>query len=112
MLGYEFDTLIADLSVAGEVTRTINDGRSSSGDDLELRSNALYLVFKTAGTIYVTLRGGVAETKTITDGYETERSGISAGGGFGVVVGRTRWQIEYTVLNKDTSYLSLGVEYD
>ena len=110
-LGYEIDTLMADLSLTGEINRTISSGDSSNGDELTFRSNGIYLVFKTTRALFVTFRGGVVQNEIIAGSRSRRHNGISLGGGIGMVVGRTRVQIEYTSIAGDANYLSLGLEF-
>ncbi len=44
-IGYEFDSLLADLSLVGEINRTMSSGTTNQGDELEFESDAIYLVW-------------------------------------------------------------------
>ena len=110
-LGYEIDTLMADLSLTGEINRTVSRGETNYGDELMFESNGIYLVFKTTRSFFVTFRGGVVQNKIIAGSTSRRNNGISLGGGIGMVVGRTRVQIEYTSITGDANYLSLGLEF-
>jgi hypothetical protein len=110
-LGYEIDALLADLSLVGELNRTVSSGETSHGDKLKFESNGIYLAFKTTGALFVTLRGGFVQNKIIAGNTTRRGDGIALGGGIGIVAGRTRLQIEYTSFAGDANYLSLGLEF-
>lgn len=110
-LGYLLDTLHVDLSLVAEFSRSISDGKSASGDHLEAQSNGLYLVFKSDDTIYFTLRGGYMEQELRADMISKNQQGFSFSGGVGLVIGKTRWLLEYMEMLDDASAIMLGVEF-
>ena len=64
-LGYRLDTRLADLSLAGEINRTLREGETRNGENLEFESEAVYLVWKTPRSLFVSLRGGIVRDKII-----------------------------------------------
>lgn len=110
-LGYEIDTLLANLSLAVEVNRTIINGETKKGEDLKFKSNGIYLVYKTNKSLYMTFRGGVVQNEIVSGSNSRRNNGISLGGGIGGVVGRGRVQIEYTLIAADANYLSICLEF-
>lgn len=110
-IGYEFDSLLADLSLVGEVSRTMSSGSVSQGDDLELEAESLYLVWKSTRSLFASLRGGVVQNETIVGNTSIESNGILIGGSVGIVIGKTRLQIEYTSLAGDADFLAIGLEF-
>jgi outer membrane immunogenic protein len=110
-LGYQLDTRIADLSLAGEVNRTLRDGETGRGEDLEFESEAIYLVYRSPRSLFVSLRGGIAWDKVVIDGNSSRDDGLLFGAGFGIVAGKTLIQIEYTSIAGDANFLSLSLEF-
>jgi len=110
-LGYEIDSRLANLRLLGEINRTLNQGETRLGKDLEFESNGIFLVFKTNRPVFFTLRGGVIEDEIITGRTSSKNRGFAYGAGIGVISGRTRIVIEYTNIAGDADYLSLGLEF-
>jgi len=110
-LGYQLDTRIAELSLAGEVNRTLREGETRRGEDLEFESEAIYLVYRTPRSLFVSLRGGIAWDKVVIDGNSSRDDGLLLGAGFGIVAGKTLIQIEYTSIAGDANFLSLSLEF-
>lgn len=110
-LGYEMDSYLADLSLAAEFSRSIDSGKSSRGDDLEFESNGLYLVYKSTRSLFASFRLGVVDYKTIKGSAVRENDGISLGYGIGIVIGRTRLQIDYTLFPGEEDQITLGLQF-
>ncbi len=110
-VGYEFDSLLADLSLVGEVSRTMSSGSVSQGDDLEFEAESLYLVWKSTRSLFASLRGGVVQNETIVGDTSRDSNGILIGGSVGIVIGKTRLQIEYTSLAGHADFIGIGLEY-
>lgn len=110
-IGYEFDSLLADLSLVGEASRSMNNGTASQGEDLEFESEAVYLVWKSTRSLFASLRGGVVQNEAITGNTSHESNGILIGGSVGIVIGKTRLQLEYTSLAGDADFLGIGLEF-
>ena len=108
-LGYELDSDLADLSIVGEINRTIDSGKIRRDGDLEFESNGLYLVFRTTRSLFATLNIGAVQNKIIAGGESSSKTGIALGGSIGIVIGRTRFQIEYTSLAGDADFFSFGL---
>jgi hypothetical protein len=109
--GYEFDSLIADLSLIGEVSRTAYSGETGGGKDLDFESESAYILWKTTRSLFVSLRGGLVKNKIITGNQYRRGDGILLGGSVGIVIGRTRLQVEYTSLAGDADFLGVGLEF-
>ena len=110
-LGYRLDTRLADLSLAGEINRTLREGETRNGENLEFESEAVYLVWKTPRSLFVSLRGGIVRDKIIIGSNASRDDGLLLGAGFGGVVGKTFIQIEYTSIAGDANFLSLSLEF-
>lgn len=110
-IGYELDSYVADLSLAAEINRTIDDGEANHGGDLEFESNGLYLIYKSTRSLFVTGRIGVVENKIIKRGNTEHSDGFALGGGIGVVIGRTRLQLELTSYTGHARFFTLGLQF-
>jgi hypothetical protein len=110
MLGYELPVplLIGALGVEGEVTRTVEDG-SFLQRDVELDTAAAYAAFRTAGPVYFKARLGYADLDE--EGISDIDGGTSAGVGVGLGLGLVQFELEFTVLEDDVGFFSLGVQF-
>ena len=110
-LGYQLDTRVAELALAGEVNRTLSEGETRGGEDVEFESEAIYLVYRSPRSLFVSLRGGIAWDKVVIDGISSRDDGLLFGAGFGIVAGKTLIQIEYTSIAGDANFFSLSLEF-
>lgn len=110
-LGYELDSDIADFSIMAEVSRTVNPGDSGAGENLEFESNGIYLVQKSTRSLFASYRIGLVENKIISGSDSDRSSGLAYGAGIGVVIGRTRLQIEFTFFADNAKQLTLGLQF-
>jgi hypothetical protein len=109
--GYELDSYVADLSIAAEINRTIDDGEASRGGELEFESNGLYLIYKSTRSLFAVARIGLVENKIIKRGNTERSDGFALGGGIGVVIGRTRLQLELTSYTGHAKLFTLGLQF-
>ena len=110
-LGYDLDSDFADMSLVAEINRSVDRGDSKDGGDLEFESNGLYLVFRTTRSLFATFSVGVVDNKTIDDRGTDSSDGFALGGSVGIVIGRTRLQIEYTSIAGDANFFSIGLAF-
>lgn len=71
-------------------------------------SIALYGVFRSEGEVYFKAKGGLLGEKV---GSESD-AGISVGAGFGVRSKKMIFETEYTVLDADANFISIGVYFN
>ena len=109
-MGYEFDSYIADFSLVGEVGRSAISGELAGGDDVDFEYESAYLLWKTTRSLFVTLRGGMVRNKVVTNGSYQRGDGLLIGASVGIVIGRTRLQIEFTKLADDAEFFGVGME--
>lgn len=109
--GYELDSYVADFSVAAEINRSIDEGEYARGGDLEFESNAVFLVYKSTRSLFVTARIGLVKNKTIIGGDTSRDQGIALGGGVGVVIGRTRLLWEFVSYDGDANQIGIGLQF-
>ena len=110
-LGYELDSYVADLSIAAEINRTIDDGEANRSGKLEFESNGLYLIYKSTRSLFAVARIGLVENKIIKRGNTARSNGFALGGGIGVVIGRTRLQLELTSYTGHAKFFTLGLQF-
>lgn len=110
-IGYDLDSDFADMSVEAEINRSIDPGKTRGGDDLEFESNGVYLVVRTTRSLFATLRVGIVANEIIEGSSSSQDNGIAIGGSVGIVIGRTRLQIEYTSIAGDASFFSVGMAF-
>ena len=110
MAGYEIGVGVGDIAFEGEVTRTLSAG-SSSGGDVEIDTEALYVAFRTAGPVYFKGRmGTLQEEVRIGSGSFTD-SGTSIGLGVGFSLALIQLELDITQIETDVTYLSVGVVF-
>ena len=109
-LGYEFGVLVGDVGLEAEFARTVSEGKVA-GDDLEVESNGFYATFVTAGPVYFKVRAGVVDNEVTVGNDSDTDSGTAVGAGFGVSAGIVRFEIEYTRLDSDLDFITLGLQF-
>lgn len=110
-LGYELDTLVAPLSVVGEINRSFDKGKTNSGESLEFESNGIYLELKTTRAVFASLRVGIVQTEIIEGSDSNSEEGLTIGAGVGVIVGKTRFKVEYINLAGEAEFINLSMEF-
>ena len=106
-LGYEIGTVVADVGVEGEYTRTVSSG-SFAGNDVDVQTFGLYLAGRTAGPLFV--KGKLGFVNADVDGQpDVGGTGTSFGLGLGFSVGIAQFEFEYTKINSNINFFSAGV---
>jgi len=98
LLGYEFSNNFAI------------EFESGKADDFEAHSRALYLAYRSAGDLYFKVRGGHLKRESNSDQLGDDH-GASYGIGGGYRFGALALEAEYTRIEKDIDFLSLGLNY-
>ena len=102
--------LVADIGLEAEFSRTISDGELN-GDDIDVDTNAIYLTFVTPGAAYLKLRAGYIDSEVTIGNNSSSDDDTSFGAGIGLSTGILRFEIEFTQVNDDTDFLTLGVQF-
>ena len=110
-LGYELDSYRADMSLAAEISRTLEEGKTGQGRDLEFETEGLFLIYRSTRSLFASLRVGLVRATRIRDGDSDSSSGLGVGGGIGIVIGQTRLQIELTSYAAEANFLTLGLQF-
>lgn len=118
LLGYNFfDDNRGAFAIEGEFTTTIDKGDvriGSATGDWEVDTWAIYAAFRTAGPAYVKAKAGYLDEDVSVGvagtGVSGSDSGFSFGAGFGFRMGqKTSLEFEYTVIEEDIDFISLGL---
>jgi hypothetical protein len=110
LVGYELGVVVGDLAVEGEFTTTIDEGKSG-GNEVDIDTMALYLAFRTAGPVYLKLKGGVLRQELDAGAGSESDSGMSYGIGVGFGLGIGQLELEYTEVDDDVTFVSFGIQF-
>lgn len=109
LAGYAFDELLPGLAAELELTRSVSSG-TVVGSDLDVDSNGLYAAYRTAGRFYVKGRLGLMAASLDGELAEDE-NGETYGLGAGWRLPRGALELEYTSIDDDVAFVSLGFVY-
>jgi len=110
MIGKEWGVVIGDVGVQGEFTTSTPKGKYA-GSDVSVDTQAVYGVFRTAGALYLIAKAGMLREDVKIGAASSTDSGSSVGLGVGFSLGVAQLELEYTQVEKDIAYLSLGVRF-
>lgn len=110
MIGTEWGVVVGDVGVQAELTDTIDDG-SIGGSAVSVNTQALYGVVRTAGPIYFIAKAGVLREEVTVGSASESDTGSSVGLGIGFSIGLAQFELEYTQIEEDVDFLSLGVRF-
>jgi hypothetical protein len=116
LIGKEWGVVAGDIGVQAEFTTTIEDGTyvglpAPYVHDVSVNTQAVYGAFRTAGPVYLIAKAGVLRKELEVGSASTTDNGLAGGVGVGFSVGVAQLELEYTVVDQDTSYASLGVRF-
>jgi len=109
-VGYQLGVLVGDIAIEGEYTTSLDDGQVS-GAPVDVDTLGLFLALRTAGPVYFKARGGVASVDTTVGAGDSSSSGIAYGVGLGFGIGLAQLELEYTAMEDDTRFISLGAQF-
>lgn len=108
LLGHEWGVVLGDIGLQGEFTTSIDDG-AVGGQDVSVSTQALYGVFRSAGPFYLIGKVGMLREEVEIGGHSETDTGASVGAGLGISLGIARIELEYTQIESDIAYVSLGL---
>ncbi len=114
VIGKEWGVVAGDIGVQAEFTTTVNEGSFvyfPDVYDVSINTQALYAAFRTAGPVYLIAKAGVLREEVDIGGFSESDSGLSGGIGVGFSLGIAQLELEYTVVEEDVAYASLGVRF-
>lgn len=103
-IGYRHNTY---LSTEVELTRSIAEGKTSSGNDWNVDTHSVFAAFRTNTDLK--LKGKIGLTDTSSDGNSD--IGLSFGVGIGFWAAGGLMEIEYTELDDGLNFYSIGINY-
>lgn len=110
MVGHEWGVGVGDVGVQGELTASIDDG-SFVGNAVDVDTQAVYGVFRSAGPIYFIAKAGVLREDVTVGPLSDSESGSSVGLGVGFSIGLAQFEVEYTQIEDDIDFLSVGIRF-
>lgn len=110
LIGAEWGVVAGDVGIQAELTTTLDDG-AYFGNDVTIDTQAIYGAFRTAGPVYLIAKAGVLREEVEVGPFSDTDSGLAGGVGIGFSLGIAQLELEYTVVEQDVSYLSLGVRF-
>ena len=113
-IGKEWGVVAGDIGVQAEFTTTINEGSFVAFPyvyDVSIDTLALYGAFRTAGPVYLIAKAGVLREEVDIGGFSESDSGLAGGIGIGFSIGVAQLELEYTQIEQDVGYASLGVRF-
>ena len=114
LIGKEWGVVAGDIGVQAEFTTTVNDGSLVVFPNVypvSVNTQAIYGAFRTAGPVYLIAKAGVLREEVEVGSASVTDNGLSGGVGVGFSVGVAQLELEYTVVEQDINYLSLGVRF-
>ncbi len=115
LLGFDvYRDVAGAFSIEGEYTRKLSKGNVSGGGDWKIETLAAYGAYRTAGDLYLKAKVGyLREDVSVSGVGNTSVSGTDSGVSYGAGVGyrfnrKTGLELEYTIIEGDISFLSLG----
>lgn len=105
MGGYSFTE---SLALELEYTKTDFDLMSASGD---LTTFAIYGAYRTKGDLYLKSKIGYLSENIEVASISMSDSGISLGLGLGYKFSQFSVEAEYTIIEQDVDFLSIGLNY-
>lgn len=114
LIGKEWGVVAGDIGVQAEFTTTIEDGTLVAfpyAYPVSIDTQAVYAAFRTAGPVYVIAKAGVLREEVDIGGLSESDSGLAGGVGIGFSVGVAQLELEYTLVEEDVAYASLGIRF-
>lgn len=115
-IGFIIGRNFNNFAFEGEITNTVsdNDNKYSFQPEWDIRTVAAYGAYRTQGSPFLKGKVGLLyEDISISNTWTTaggSDSGLSAGIGVGFKIGeKTRVELEYTIIEADVNFVSLGV---
>jgi hypothetical protein len=108
LVGYKlFDNQNGALALEAEFTTTLVDGDVAGGGEWDVDTLAAFLAFRSAGDVYLKLKGGYADQDP-SGGSVSSDSGFAAGFGVGWRTSKKAgFEIEYTKFD-NLDFVSFG----
>jgi len=106
-VGTELGVVLGDIGVEGEFTTTMSKGSDPFNNDISIDTMAVYATYRSPGFIYLKGRGGFLRWDSEGQNDTTTSFGIGIGFSLAVV----KIELEYTKVDSDINFLSIGVQF-
>ena len=83
-------------------------GGDVEGFDLDFDTFAFYGVFRSEGEVFFKLKAGFLRENVDVAGFSEDDTGFSVGVGAGARVDNLSFEAEYTIIEEDVNFLSVG----
>lgn len=110
LIGHEWGVVAGDLGIEAEITTTVDDGEFA-GQDVQLDTLGLYAAFRTAGPVYLIGKAGVIRNELEIGSVSDSDTGSAIGAGVGFSIGIAQFELEYTRIDEDIDFVSLGLRF-
>jgi outer membrane immunogenic protein len=103
-IGSEMGIVLGDLGFEGEFTTTMEEGNQN----IDIDTIGFYATYRTPGFVYFKARGGFVnwDVNGIADDTVT-----SLGFGIGFSLALIKFELEFTQIDDDIDFISLGVQF-
>lgn len=109
-VGYEVGIVLGDLGFEGELTTTMKDG-DWAGNDVSVDTMGLYATYRSPGFLYFKAKTGFTRWDVDYSVGEDDDTVTSMGIGIGFSLGIIQFELEYTEIDDDIEFISLGVQF-
>jgi len=106
-VGTELGIVLGDLGVEGEFTTTMKDGSTVFDTDVDIDTMGLYATYRSPGFLYIKARMGFVHWESGDESDTTNSMGFGIGFSLGIV----QLELEYTEIDEDINFISLGVVF-
>lgn len=110
-VGTEMGLVLGDLGVEGEFTTTMKDGSTSGGQDIDIDTMGIYATYRSPGFVYFKARAGFVRWDLNVGSYQEDDTVNSMGLGLGFSLGIVQLELEWTQIDEDIDFISLGVVF-
>lgn len=110
LIGREWGVVAGDVGIEAELSKTIDDGRFA-GQDVQVNTRGLYVAFRTAGPVYLIGRAGMVRTEREIGSVSDSDTNSAIGAGVGFSIGIAQFELEFTRIDEDIDFLSLGLRF-
>lgn len=108
-IGYEFGIGIGDLGFEGEFTTTVKEGEIGL-QKFNIDTGGAYITYRSPGFIYLKGRAGyVGWDADFSVGDKNDGTSASYGLGLGFSLHVIKLELEYTQVDEDINFVSIGI---
>lgn len=110
-VGNEFGLVLGDLGVEAEFTTTMKDGSTNGNQDIDVDTMGIYATYRSPGFLYFKARTGFTHWEANVGNFSDDDTVTSMGLGLGFSLGIIQLELEYTEIDDDIDFISLGVVF-